>query len=126
MASINGDFLPQKVVLTATASVTVGAEPDNYLGVSLAGTPGTASRGVVVRTGDGTATIALSGIAPIKVATGVTIAAGANVSTNSSGLAIPTPAAGSVLGIALEGITTAPAGTFISMLISPAVFVPAT
>ncbi len=126
MSSTNGNYLPQQIVVTTTAPVTLGSEPDNYLGVTLAGVPAVASRGVTVRSSDGAVTIALSGIVPILVATGATIAAGANVMTNSSGLAVAATAAGSVLGQALEGITSAPAGTYISVFVNPQPYVPAT
>jgi hypothetical protein len=126
MSAMNGDFLPTQVVVTTTATVTKGSEPNNYLGVDLDGAVAVASRGVTLRSGDGVVTIALSGVVPILVATGATIAKGANVMTNSSGLAVAATAAGSVLGIAMEGVTTAAAGTYISLYVSPAVYVPAT
>ena len=48
MSSINGNYLPQQIIVTTTAPVTAGSEPDNYLGVTLAGVPAVASRGVTL------------------------------------------------------------------------------
>lgn len=126
MSATNGDFLPQQIAVTTTAVVTKGSEPNNYIGTTLAGVPAVASRGVTVRSGEGVVTLALSGVVPILVNTGATIAVGANVATNSSGLAVAATAAGSVLGQALEGIASAPAGTYISIFVNPQPYVPAT
>ena len=125
MSAKNGDFLRQHTLLTTTASVTVGSEPDLYTAVTLAGAPSINSRGVVVNSRDGFVTICTLGQVPVKVADGATITKGAPVSINANGEIIAQLAARDTLGFALEGVTSA-SGDYIELFVNPRAYVAAT
>lgn len=124
MSAKSGDFLRQYTLLTTTVPVTVGSEPDLYLGVNLAGALSANARGVVINSREGFVTVCLLGQVPVKVKDGATIAAGAPVGIDANGEAIAAVATGDVLGIALGGVTSA-SGDFIEVAVNPQPYIAA-
>jgi len=124
MPAKSGDYLRQYSLLSTTAEVTVGSEPDLYLAVNLAGATSVNARGVVTNSRDGFVTITTLGQVPVKVADGATITKGASVAVNANGEVIAQTAATDSLGVALESVTTA-SGDFIEVFVNPQPYIAA-
>lgn len=124
MPAKSGDFLRQYSLLSTTAEVTVGSEPDLYLAVNLAGATSVNARGVVTNSRDGFVTITTLGQVPVKVADGATIVKGAPVAVNANGEIIAQTASTDSLGVALDAVTTA-SGDYIEVYVNPQPYVAA-
>ena len=122
MPAENAQYLMKYNVLSVTAEVTVGAEPAIGLATDLDGATSVNARGVVLNSRDGFVTISILGQVPVKVADGETIAKGDPVSVNAIGELISNAATLDVLGMALEGVTSA-SGDYIIVAVNPQPYV---
>lgn len=118
MPTTNFFYAQEGVISSITVPVTEGSEPALGTAVNISGAPSVSARGVVFNSRNGYITVALLGQIPVKVATGQTIVAGSPVAVNASGEIIVATATTNVLGIALESITSAPAGSFLEVFVN--------